>query len=137
VLTRTGGYALNAVLAIAQRQGAETPVRSAHIAEALGIPTNYLAKILHVLARAGLLESARGRTGGFRLARAPEAIKLLEVVAPFDDLGKERQCLLGKGTCSEESACPVHEEWRKASAPAFRFFEDRTVADLMNGGSRR
>lgn len=132
MLSRTGGYALNAVLAIARMQGEHGVVRAQRVAEALDIPPNYLAKILQSLARAGILVSERGRNGGFRLARPPGEIRLIQVVEGFEDLGPTRQCLLGQGVCSEQSACPVHEEWRRASAPAFRFFEERTLADLLD-----
>ena len=131
MLTRTGGYALNAALAIAEMGVDGRAVRANEIAEALDLPGNYLAKILHSLARSGILRSERGRKGGFRLARDPAQIRLIEVVAEFDDLGRERQCLLGRGTCSDAGGCPAHREWKEASAPAFRFFETRTLADLM------
>ena len=131
MLTRTGGYALHAALAIAEMGADGRSVRAHEIAEALDLPGNYLAKILHSLSRTGLLVSERGRHGGFRLARDPAEIRLIEVVAGFDALGRERQCLLGRGTCSDAGGCPAHREWKEASAPAFRFFETRTLADLM------
>ena len=133
MLSRTAGYALHATVAVAERGAGGDPVRAAEVAEALHIPANYLAKILQALARDGILTSERGRAGGFRLARPPETIRLLDVVSGFDDLGRERECLLGRGTCSEVGGCPAHREWREASAPAFHFFESRTVADLMTG----
>lgn len=132
MLSRTAGYALHAALLIAEDEGSDHPARRAHeVAEALGIPPTYLAKILQTLARVGVLVSERGRNGGFRLARPAAETPLLAVVDPFDDLGRERQCLLGHGACSEVAACPAHREWREASAPAFRFFEQKTLADLM------
>ena len=131
MLTRTGGYALHAALAIAQMGADGRPVRAHEIAAALSIPPNYLAKILQALARAGVLTSERGRHGGFRLARDPSEVRLIDVVEGFDDLGRERQCLLGRGLCTDVGGCPAHKEWREASAPAFRFFESRTLADLM------
>jgi Rrf2 family protein len=134
MLSRTGGYALHAAITIAERSAGGAPVPAGEVAAALGIPANYLAKVLHVLARTGILVSERGRTGGFRLSRPPEEIRLVEVVDAFDDLGRERQCLLGRGACTEVGGCPAHAEWRSVSAPAFRFFETRTLADLMAEG---
>jgi len=133
VLTRTGGYALHATLAIAEMEGNGRAVRATEIARSLSIPANYLAKILHSLARAGVLASERGRNGGFRLARRPSEIRLIDVVEGFDDMGKQRRCLLGRGACSEVDGCRVHHEWLAASASTYRFFETRTLADLMNG----
>lgn len=131
MLTRTGGYALHAALAIAEMGRDGHPVRALDVAESLDIPANYLSKILQALARDGILVSERGRKGGFRLARDPSRIRLIDVVAGFDDLGRERQCLLGRGTCSDVGGCPAHKEWKQASTPAFKFFETRTLADLM------
>jgi Rrf2 family protein len=131
MLTRTGGYALHAALAIAEMQREQDLVRAQDVADSLGLPPNYLAKILQSLARSGLLISERGRNGGFRLCRDPADIRLIDVVEGFDNLGVERQCLLGRGTCSDDAGCPAHAEWKEASAPAFRFFETRTLADLM------
>jgi len=135
MLTRTGGYALHAALAIAEMGQEGRIVRAGEVAQALGIPANYLAKILQSLARNGVLVSERGRNGGFRLARPASEIRLIDVVEGFDDLGRERQCLLGRGTCSDAGGCPAHKEWKQASAPAFRFFETRTLADLMDGNA--
>lgn len=128
MVTRTAGYALNAVLHIAGHDG---PVAAGAVAAALDVPPTYLAKILNTLAHEGVLSSERGRHGGFRLAQAPERIRLLDVIGHFDGMGAERQCLLGRGTCSDVGGCPVHKAWREASTPAFRFFEEKTVADVV------
>lgn len=130
MISRTAGYALNAVLHMAARPDAE-PLSAGAVADALGVPANYLAKILRELARAGVLASDRGRHGGFRLARPAGQIRLLEVIAPFDPLDEKQQCLLGRGMCTEVGSCPAHAAWKEASAPVVRFFESRSVADLL------
>ena len=61
LLSQTSEYALRAVLYIAECDG---PVSVGEIAEAVGVPQNYLSKTLHQLARAGVLRSARGPAGG-------------------------------------------------------------------------
>jgi Rrf2 family protein len=78
---------------------AEEPDRTARVgelAEALSVPQNYLSKTLHQLARTGILVSTRGKHGGFRLSRPPETIPLFEIVAPFERIADQRQCLLGR-----------------------------------------
>ncbi len=137
MLTRTAGYALHAAVAIARRSDEDGRATATELARELDVPGTYLAKILHSLARDGILVSERGRSGGFRLARPADEIRLIEVVAAFDDLGPDRQCLLGHGACSDVGGCPAHAAWREASAPAFRFFETRTLADLIGPGRRR
>ncbi len=97
------------------------------MSEALGIPRNYLSKILHALARGRLLESTRGPRGGFTLAREPASIVLQEVVEVFDDIGSTSRCLLGRPQCSDGNPCPVHGRWKELSGSMMAFFRDTTV----------
>ncbi|MSR06350.1 MAG: Rrf2 family transcriptional regulator [Gemmatimonadetes bacterium] len=94
-------------------------------------PANYLSKIFHTLARAGILTSTRGKSGGFRLAQAPEETTLLEIVQEFDDITAGRQCLLGRPVCSDRTACNAHAQWKKTSEAVATFFRETTVADLL------
>lgn len=130
ILSQTAEYALRAVLYLAQ-QAEDQLVRVGDIAQALRIPRNYLSKILHTLARAGVLASARGKTGGFRLAVSADRLSLLDVVQEFDRLEERRQCLLGRPVCSDRHACAAHDKWKKTADGVASFFRDTTVADLL------
>ena len=88
ILSQTAEYALRAVLAIA-READGKAVGAARIAAELGIPANYLSKTLHQLARAGILESARGKLGGFRLARAGDRITHIDGVSAYGITNEE------------------------------------------------
>ncbi len=132
MISKTAEYALRALLHLA-REESDQPLRSSQIAEALGVPSNYLSKILHSLARDGILISERGPRGGFRLARPAEELSLAEVLGPFDAHTTRRYCLLGRPECSDETACPVHERWKDVSEPVARFFQDTTLGDLLEG----
>jgi Rrf2 family protein len=136
VLSQTAEYALRAVLALADESQGQ-PLGAAHLANVLGIPQNYLSKTLHQLARAGVLESNRGKLGGFRLAREASRITLLEVVSPFDDVSSRRACLLGRPVCSDQSACAAHARWKDVSERTATFFRETTLADLAKGVKRR
>lgn len=129
MLSQTAEYALRAVLMIAE-EGEVEPVGASRLASRLGIPPNYLSKTLHQLSRAGVLESTRGKLGGFRLARPAERITLLEVVSPFDEIQAQRTCLLGRPVCSDQTACAAHLRWKKVSEQIADFFGQTTVADL-------
>ncbi len=130
MLTQTAEYALRAVVTIAEeREG--IPLGAARLAEALGIPQNYLSKTLHQLARAGILESTRGKLGGFRLARPSEQIRLIEVVGLFDDVTGRRVCLMGRAACTDQNPCPAHARWKGVSERIADFFRETSVADLV------
>lgn len=128
MLSQTAEYALRAVLALAVEPGGQ--LGAAQLADRLGVPGNYLSKTLHQLARAGVLESTRGKSGGFRLGRDAARITLLEVVQPFDDISGRRVCLLGRPVCSDHAACPAHAKWKSVSDRNADFFRETTVADL-------
>jgi Rrf2 family protein len=81
--TRATGYALVALAHLA-RHGRGQPVASHDIAAAHGIPERFLFKCLKPLVSAGVLRSVRGPNGGYRLARPPGDITLLEVVEAFE-----------------------------------------------------
>lgn len=129
MLSQTAEYALRAVLHLA-REGSEGPVRVDDIARALDVPRNYLSKILHVLARSGLLTSTRGPHGGFELASAPSELTLADVVEEFDALEEHRACLLSSNPCDERSPCPAHRRWTEVSETILDFFRNTTVSEL-------
>ncbi|HSH75920.1 MAG TPA: Rrf2 family transcriptional regulator, partial [Longimicrobiales bacterium] len=68
ILSQTAVYALKATLRLAEQEPGGR-MRVDDIAAELDVPRNYLSKILHTLAREGLLSSSRGPGGGFELAR--------------------------------------------------------------------
>lgn len=135
MLSQTAEYALRAVLTIAGDPEGK-PVGAARIASELGLPQNYLSKTLHQLARLGILESTRGKLGGFQLARPAQRIALLDVVSPFDDITGRRSCLLGRTSCSDHNPCAAHAKWKAVAEKQAAFFRDTTVADLLPGGGR-
>ena len=129
MLSQTAEYALRAVVHLARQPG-DDPVRVDDVAEALSVPRNYLSKILHVLARDGVLTSTRGPKGGFRLATPATGLRLIDVVEEFDCLDEKGACLLGREVCGDDNPCTAHTHWKDVSATISTFFEHTTVADL-------
>ncbi len=130
ILSQTAEYALRAVVLLADRD-TDAPARVGELADALGIPQNYLSKTLNALARTGVLASMRGKGGGFRLARPATSVTLLEVIDPFDHFSTGRSCLMGKGECSDTDSCAAHATWKAVAAQVIGFFAKTTLADLQ------
>ncbi len=106
-------------------------VRTEDIASGLGIPADYAAKVLQQLRRAGFLESQRGRGGGFRLARDPREITLLEVVRAIEgEPAERRRCLLAQEPCHDDVGCLLHRYRKELARTRERILGGFTVADL-------
>ncbi|MEO8139631.1 MAG: Rrf2 family transcriptional regulator [Gemmatimonadota bacterium] len=130
MLSHTAQYALRAVVTIAE-QPEGRPIGAGRLAATLGIPRNYLSKTLHLLAQSGVLESTRGKYGGFQLGRPAARLSLLDIVTLFDDLADRRTCLLGRAVCSDYNPCAAHSRWKLVGERTAEFFRETTVADLM------
>ena len=128
MLNQTVEYALRAVIYVAREPS--TSFRAADVATGITAPRNYIAKILSQLVRAGILESVRGPTGGFRLAGLPTTVRLADVVAAFGR-SVERRCLLGHGVCGNNPSCGAHRRWAPIARTLDGFFADTTIADLL------
>lgn len=135
MLSRSAEYALRAVVFIARHPG-DTPLRAAEVSRGVGVPGNYLSKVLHALARAGVLTSCRGPAGGFLLASPPGRLKLRRVVEPFDAAPEDRGCLLGREQCGDAVACAAHSRWHVVKDCVGSFFRDTTVGDLLEEPAR-
>lgn len=101
------------------------------MAEQLELPAPYLAKILQPLVNRGLLESQRGRGGGFRLARPPAELTLYQIVEAVEQLGGARECLLGQAQCSDDRACPMHDFWKRTADGFHARLASTRLSDLV------
>ncbi|HSN53886.1 MAG TPA: Rrf2 family transcriptional regulator [Candidatus Sulfomarinibacteraceae bacterium] len=129
MLTRSAEYAVRALSLLSLRQG-DGALHAAEIADELGLPPQFLTKILRRLTTTGLVSSQRGRAGGFRLDRPAEEIALLEVVEPFQDGMEGVACLLGQRNCSDLAACPLHEPMEKIRRAFHDLLSDTTLAEV-------
>jgi Rrf2 family protein len=133
MLTKTGLHAVRAMVALARLpEGAY--VGAAHIAQEIGAPQNYLGKLLKALAREGLAESQKGLGGGFRLARDPHTISLLDIVEPLEHVSRWSGCILGRPECSEVEPCAIHNRWKAVREAYLRMLQRTTIAELLAKG---
>lgn len=127
-MTQSTGYAITALGHVAAF--GERPLLIKEIADATGLPHPYLAKIVHTLARRGLVVTRRGVGGGVALARPAAAITLFDIAEALDDPLLEERCMLGAAVCSDERACPAHDFWREHRAAQIDFLRQRSLADV-------
>jgi Rrf2 family protein len=131
IFSASATHALRAMTHLAANPQVEAKL-GRELAEEIELPSHYLAKVLATLARAGLLLATRGARGGYRLARSPRKIALLEIVEPFEGKRVRPGCLLQPDrACRDESACSAHAEWSKVKTTYLGFLERTTLADIQ------
>ncbi len=119
-------YGLQAVLYLAAKQGEEV-IRVDNIANELNIPKEFVSKILQSLRDNGIIESKKGKAGGFALGKNPSDIKLIDIVEAIDGLGIFNSCVLGFPNCSPDSPCAVHDKWGKLRTEAYKMLSEETL----------
>ncbi|HEX5010368.1 MAG TPA: Rrf2 family transcriptional regulator [Planctomycetota bacterium] len=129
IYSATTEYAIRALAHMATLPPGER-ILARDLAEATAVPRQFLGKILHRLARHGLLESAKGRGGGFRFARPPESIPLAELVEAVEGEDIMKMCVLGLDQCNDSQPCPLHDQWKVFSDRIRDRIHAATIADL-------
>ncbi len=121
------------------RQAGERPVALGAVAEEERLPLSYLEHLVAKLRKAGLVISQRGAHGGYRLARPPEQIDMLEVVQALEGAIAPMECFHldpeGKVSCSHEDdgdeACATKLLWTRVQGGVTKALSGTTLADLV------
>lgn len=131
MISTRGRYALRVMIDLAERQTTQfVPLKT--IADEQDISEKYLESIVKTLVQSGMLEGLRGKGGGYRLKKPPEActvgsiLRLTEVgLAPVACLEQEPM------RCPRAAQCRTLPMWRKLHHLLTDFFDGVTIADLM------
>ena len=117
----------------------DRPAPTAKLAAIFDLPSPYLNKRLQALVRAGILASTPGVHGGFRLARPPEKITLMDVVTAIEGAEPAFRCTeirqrgagVGRPAQEFQRQCVVNTAMKKAELAWRRELARQTVADLV------
>ena len=130
-LTKRGDYAVRAMLALARGSG-NGLLSARRISDAMAIPVRFLPQVLGDLQRAGLVEAAPGRSGGYRLSRAADEISLLDVIEAVEGDSRRQQCVLRGGPCGKDGTCDVHETFFDGQEALRSHFARSMLSDLAS-----
>jgi len=133
-LTKRGDYAVRAMIALA-RDTSGGLLSARRISDAMGIPVRFLPQVLTDLQRAGLVEAAPGRAGGYRLSRDAAAISLLEVIEAVEGDSRRRTCVLRGGPCGTDGHCDVHDVFFRGQEAMLAALDAESLADITRDGS--
>lgn len=128
-LTTKGRYAVTAMLDLALH-AQDFPVPLADISQRQGISLSYLEQLFSRLRRNGLVGSARGPGGGYRLSRDAGEIAVAEVINAINDNVDARRCG-GLANCQDDQTCLTHELWEDLSEQIHAFLTNISLGDLV------
>jgi Rrf2 family transcriptional regulator, iron-sulfur cluster assembly transcription factor len=141
-LSTRGRYAVMAMVDLATRQtlGCECgPVCLAEIAERQRLSQAYREQLFGKLRRAGLVASARGPGGGYRLARSSAEIAIADIIAAVEEPIHATRCETGSAGCLEgigdegPMRCQTHDLWEELGRQIQLFLAGITLADVVTG----
>ena len=137
-LNTRGRYAVMAMADLAHNTDASDAVPLSAIAERQLISLAYLEQLFSRLRRAELVESVRGRGGGYRLARAAGTITVAEIMSAVDESTDMTRCgLEHQSPCLGGKRCLTHDLWDALSVHIEQFLSAITLKQVLDGSLAR
>jgi len=110
------------------------PVTLAEIADRQEISLSYLEQLFGKLRRGNLVDSVRGPGGGYMLSRAPEEIRVADVVLAVDEPISTTRCAPGQpnGCRANQSRCSTHDLWEELGNQIHLFLSSVSLRDVVS-----
>ncbi len=135
-LTKLTDYAIAVMAQLARQTGASADElvaqSAASLADQTGVPEPTVAKVLKTLARAQMVVSTRGVSGGYRLARPAAQLTIGEIIEAIDGPVAIVSCVEGEGhdTCQIAGRCGVRNKWAPVNTAIRQALHAVTLADM-------
>ncbi|MCB1720216.1 MAG: SUF system Fe-S cluster assembly regulator [Rhodospirillales bacterium] len=128
-ISRLADYAVVTLADLAQQK---TPVSAVVVAGQTRLPEPTVAKVLKLLAKAGLVQSIRGANGGYRLKKSPAQIDVAQIVTAIEGPVSLTACVEGSADiCDYQKHCTVKGRWDDVHRALREALESVTLADMM------
>ena len=133
-LTRRGDYAVRAAVALAD--AGEHRLSAATIAERMRIPPSFVTQVMADLSRAGVVNAALGRGGGYRLARSSHDISLLDAVQAAEP-ARLRTCVLRGSQCDVDRRMRCSRHFIRGEDAVLSVLRETTLRDIVERRRQR
>jgi len=130
MLAKGTEYAIRAMVYVQLQNWKEKRPGVIEIAREIGAPEAYSAKILQTLVRHKLLESMKGRGGGFFFKWNQSDITIYEVIHEMEGDGCFHKCGFGLKNCNTDNPCPLHDQYVQTREGFNNIARSETIASL-------
>ncbi len=134
LITRNTDYAVRALCCIAEQK--QEVISANQIVKHSDIPRPFSRKILQILNKEGLLNSYRGKGGGFTLTLPPEKISLVNVMEIFQGPIKLNECKFKKSDCPHTSDCLLKKKIDEIEKEVIVKLKAITIASIIKKGGK-
>ena len=142
MISKKAKYAIHALVKLA-REREKGPILISEISKEGNIPKKFLEAILLDLKRAGILNSKKGKGGGYYLIKKPEDVTMAEVLRLFDGALALLPCVTYKyyercEECVDEQTCGIRRVMQQVRDETVRILKDSTLATVLasEGGAK-
>ena len=135
MLSKRAKYGIRALIYLAQRQG-DGPIQIRDIAETLAIPRKFLEAILLDLRNEGILQSRKGREGGYYMERSPDTIPLGRIIRYIDGPLASVPCVSQTAyahcdDCPDERTCVIRCVMKQVRDATAKILDEATLDHLV------
>ena len=131
-LSTKGRYAVMAMVDLA-KQSTGSPIALADVADRQEISLSYLEQLFGKLRRGGLVKSVRGPGGGYLLSRAPDDIRISDIILAVDEPIQTTRCSPGSpaGCKANKSRCLTHDLWEELGHHIYLYLSSTSLEDVV------
>lgn len=133
LISSKGRYALRIMLELAEHYG-EAFIPMKDMAQRQGISKGYIAQIMPILSKNGLVDSIHGKGGGYRLTSPPQECTVGEILHLTEESLAPVSCLqCDAAPCERAAHCKTLPVWRKMEAITNAYIDSLTLQDILDG----
>ena len=137
MVSTKGRYALTVMVDLARNSG-EDFVSLADISERENLSMKYLESIISILNKGGMLVSARGKNGGYKLARKPSEYNISEILLLTEGSLAPVNCIMQDGVqCEKAATCSTLPLWAGLDKVIDKYLGAITLEDIINGNRKK
>lgn len=136
MLSRKAKYAINALVYLANENKEREPIQISKISESENIPRKFLEAILLDMRNAGILQSRKGKFGGYYLQKKPSEINIAMVMRLFDGPIAMLPCIASQNyerceECLDEATCGIRDVFSEVRLETLRILHQATLEDII------
>jgi Rrf2 family protein len=132
MLSKSTEYAIRALVFVQLKNSANIRPGMGEIANEIDAPAAYSAKILQTLTKNGLLDSMKGRGGGFFFRNNQSDLTLNDVIHVMEGDAGFDKCMFGLKSCDCDRPCPLHEKYAAIRDGYHEMVKTETIQSLTN-----